>query len=72
MSPDFHPFRLDVAYLDCRETPIKDLLGRLSFITDPKHWGAAFRFGQVSVNRADFATIAAAMGVSLPDGWDVR
>jgi hypothetical protein len=67
MSADFHPYRLDVTYLACRETPIKELLSQLSFIPDPKHWGAAFRFGQVSISRADFERIAAAMGANLPD-----
>ena len=62
MSPDFKPFRIDVRFRDCRETPIKPLIERLSFIKSKTHWGAAFRFGQVKVPAEDFALIAKAMG----------
>ena len=67
MSADFHPFRVDITYYPSRPVPIKDLLDQLTFIPDPKHWGSVFRFGQLKVTRADFATIASAMGVTLPD-----
>ena len=62
MSPDFKPFRIDVKFLKCRETPIKPLIESLSFIKSKMHWGAAFRFGQVKVPGEDFALIAQAMG----------
>jgi EVE domain len=62
MSPDFKPYRVDVSYLDCRETPIKPLVERLSFIRNKTNWGAAFRFGQIKIPADDFALIAQTMG----------
>ena len=65
MSPDFKPYRVDVDFLEVKETPIKPLIERLSFIKDKRHWSAAFRFGQLRVPAADFELIAGAMGASL-------
>ena len=65
MAPDFHPFRSDVKFFKHREAPIRPLIDTLSFIRDKTHWGAAFRFGQLKVPAADFALIAAAMGVDF-------
>ena len=62
MGADFHPFRLDVNYLPARETPIRPLIDKLSFIKDKTHWGAAFRFGNLKVPAQDFKIIAQAMG----------
>jgi hypothetical protein len=62
MSPDFKPYRMDAHFSSCRETPIKPLLDKLSFIKNKTHWGAAFRFGQLKIPAADFALIAEAMG----------
>ena len=61
MGGGFLPFRTDVDWVPCEETPIRPLLERLSFIRDPSHWGAAFRFGHLEVPEADFRVIAAAM-----------
>ena len=61
MSPDFKPYRVDVTFSSCRETPIKPLLEQLTFIRSKTHWGAAFRFGYIKVPEADFALIADAM-----------
>ena len=55
-------YRRAVAYLDATPAPIKPLLDHLTFIHDKTHWGVAFRFGFLRVPRADFATIASAMG----------
>jgi hypothetical protein len=71
MSEDFVPYRRDVDYLPCTPAPIRPLLGELGFIRDPARWGAAFRFGQLRIEAADFHRIAQAMGVSaevLADG----
>lgn len=61
MTPDFRPYRLDVDFDACREASIRPLLSQLSFIPDPTHWGAAFRFGYLKVPPGDFARIEAAM-----------
>jgi hypothetical protein len=62
MAADFRPYRIDVRYEACRETPIAPLIDALTFITSKTHWGAAFRFGQLRIPAPDFATIARAMG----------
>ena len=62
MSSDFKPYRVDVKFLECRETPIRPLIDKLSFIKSKMHWGAAFRFGQVKIPAQDFRLIANAMG----------
>jgi hypothetical protein len=62
MAPQFQPFRLDVAFAECRETAIKPLIEELSFIRNKAHWGAAFRYGQLKIPAHDFALIARAMG----------
>ena len=49
MSPDFKPYRINVHFSSCGETPIKPLLNKLSFIKNKTHWGAAFRFGQLKI-----------------------
>jgi hypothetical protein len=66
MSPDFHPYRVDVRFLECHEAPIRPLIDELSFIRSKDHWGAAFRFGQVRIPAEDFRLIAAAMGCARP------
>ena len=65
MGGGFLPFRADVDWVPCEEAPIRPLLERLSFIRDPAHWGAAFRFGHLEVPEADFRLIAEALGADL-------
>ena len=59
MAPDFKPYRVDVRFQRCEETPLIDAL---SFIKSKTHWGAAFRFGLLKIAEGDFETIANAMG----------
>lgn len=65
LSDDFQPFRHDVRYLSCREVPIQKVLEHLSFLPDKQRWGSQFRFGHLSIPRADFQHIAHAMGVTI-------
>ncbi len=65
MGGGFEPFRVDVGWLVGDEAPIRPLIAHLSFIRDPAHWGAAFRFGHLEVAEADFRRIAEAMGADL-------
>ena len=65
MGGGFEPFRVDVDWLQCHEAPIRPLIAQLSFIRDPAHWGAAFRFGHLEASEADFRLIAEAMGADL-------
>ena len=62
MTPDFKPYRLDVEFIKCYETPIKPLIHSLSFIKNKTKWGAAFRFGHLKIPAQDFKIIADAMG----------
>jgi predicted RNA-binding protein len=62
MTPDFKPYRMDVHFLKCHESPIKPLIHRLSFIKNKTSWGASFRFGCLKIPVEDFKIIAEAMG----------
>jgi hypothetical protein len=59
MTPDFHPFRRTVRFVDMHEAPIKPLVGELSFIHNPAHWGFPFRRGLFEIPEQDFLKIAA-------------
>lgn len=61
MTPDFHPYRRNVEFVDCVETPIRPLIDRLDFITDKQRWGFRFRFGLFAIDESDFEVIRAAM-----------
>lgn len=61
MSETFVPFRRDVVFEPCQETPIAPLIDQLSFIADKKHWGAPFRFGMLEIPQADYELIAGKM-----------
>ncbi len=66
MSSDFLAQRRDVEFLPARAVAIHSLLGQLSFIRDPVHWGYAFRFGHLEISRADFELIAEQMLGTVP------
>jgi predicted RNA-binding protein len=61
MSEDFAPFRRDVAFRSCTETPIKPLVEHLSFIKNKQRWGFMFRFGFFEIPEEDFNLIASQM-----------
>jgi hypothetical protein len=57
-------WRRDIAFeATAREAGVYPLLDALSFVRDRAHWGLFFHRSLFSVPRADFAVIAAAMGV---------
>jgi predicted RNA-binding protein len=61
MAPGFVPWRRNVDFYDCVETPIKPLIDELSFIKDKTHWGYMFRFGLFKIPEEDFELIKSAM-----------
>ena len=61
MGPDFVPWRRNIDFQKCQETPIKPLIGDLSFIKDKTHWGYMFRFGLFEIPEPDFRFIKNAM-----------
>jgi EVE domain len=65
MSPDFHPWRRQMQFAECREAPIRDLIGDLAFIKDKTRWGMPFRRGLFEIDVEDFARIADAMDARL-------
>ena len=65
MSPDFHPWRRNVEFIDCKEVPVKDLIKDLGFIKDKQKWGFPFKRGMFEITQNDFLKIAEAMGVKI-------
>ncbi len=61
MTPGFMPWRRNVDFKPCAETPIKPLIGDLSFIKDKTHWGYMFRFGLFPIPKPDFELIRRAL-----------
>lgn len=64
MTPSFHPWRRDVAFVDCREAPIEPLIPMLEFITDKQRWGFPLRRGLLDISREDFRIIEDAMAIN--------
>ncbi len=67
MMPGFMPWRRNVDFKPCIETPIKPLIGDLSFIKDKTHWGYMFRFGLFQIPEPDFELIKNAMQTTAQD-----
>jgi predicted RNA-binding protein len=61
MAPGFVPWRRNVKFVDCAETPIAPLIDSLSFINDNKRWGYIFRFGLFEIPQRDLELIRRAM-----------
>lgn len=68
MSADFRPYRRDVEYLPARPAAILPLLEQMEFSRGKRNWGWKLRMGLFEIAAEDSARIAAAMGVTLPDG----
>lgn len=49
------------AYAKITQTPVRPMLEKLSFVTNPAKWGMAFRRGQFEINEADFTLIETTM-----------
>ncbi|WP_134728149.1 EVE domain-containing protein [Amycolatopsis nivea] len=61
VSDDFRPWRLAASFHACARVDAKPLVGQLSFVTDPAHWGLPFRRGLFPVPQEDFEAILARM-----------
>ncbi|MCT7661252.1 EVE domain-containing protein [Mycobacterium deserti] len=55
------PWRRNVDFLECGETPIRPLLDKLDFIEDKARWGYKFRFGLFKIDDHDLRVIRSAM-----------
>ncbi|MDB5127165.1 EVE domain-containing protein [Mucilaginibacter sp.] len=61
MSDDFVPYRRNVNFYKCTETPIEPLIPNLHFIENKKAWGFKFRFGFFEIHEHDFKLIKSTM-----------
>jgi hypothetical protein len=61
MSENFIPFRRNITFYECKETPIRPLIPELEFIADKRSWGFPFRFGFFEITERDFHLIVANM-----------
>ncbi len=61
MSENFIPYRRNIDFLECVESPIIPLINNLEFISNKKSWGYPFRFGFFEVKEHDFNLIASKM-----------
>lgn len=60
MSDDFIPFRLDVEFTpnsDQLSVNVYELIEKLEFIKDKRHWGFMFRFGHFEISQHDYELI---------------
>ncbi|MBS3904954.1 MAG: EVE domain-containing protein [Simkania sp.] len=62
MTPEFHPFRIDVKYAPSKDAPLHELFNLLE-LTQGKNWGMQLRKGLLEISKADFYAIANAMDV---------
>ena len=51
----------EASYEVIRPAPVKPMIEDLSFVTNPRYWGMAFRRGQFEISAEDFNRIAHAM-----------
>jgi hypothetical protein len=63
MSPDFSPFRREIAWLESQDVPIQPLLPELELTAGKSNWGYQMRFGLLPLSEHDMDLIATAMGV---------
>ncbi|MBB3136124.1 hypothetical protein FHS26_003872 [Rhizobium pisi] len=68
METGFRPWRRDVDWQPAEETPIRPLLGRLSFTQAGTNWGYQLRFGLFGIDDRDADVIAEMMMQTRRDG----
>jgi predicted RNA-binding protein len=61
MADDFIPYRRNINYFKCQETPIAPLINELDFIENKTSWGYKFRFGFFEIPERDYKLIRSAM-----------
>jgi predicted RNA-binding protein len=61
MAENFIPYRRNIDFLDCVESPIIPLINDLEFISNKKSWGYPFRFGFFEIKEHDFNLITSKM-----------
>jgi hypothetical protein len=66
MAGGVRAFRRDVLWHEAIETPVRPLLGCLTFARDNRNWGNQLRFGLFRIEDEDMQIIASAMRATLP------
>ncbi len=61
MTDTFTPYRRNISYYNCTETPIVPLIEQLDFIKNKKSWGYPFSFGFFEIPEHDFELIKSQM-----------
>jgi predicted RNA-binding protein len=61
MTDDFIPYRRNIKYHTCKETPIAPLIDSLDFIKNKASWGYHFLFGFFGIQEDDFKLIRSQM-----------
>ncbi|MFD2046579.1 EVE domain-containing protein [Ornithinibacillus salinisoli] len=61
MGNGFLPFRRNIDFISCTQTPIHPLIPHLSFIKNKKSWGYPFRYGHLEISEEDFKLITVKM-----------
>jgi predicted RNA-binding protein len=61
MTENFIPYRRNIDFLNCLESPIIPLINDLEFISNKKSWGYLFRFGFFEIKEHDFNLITSKM-----------
>jgi hypothetical protein len=61
MAENFIPYRRNINYQKCKDTPIAPLINDLDFITNKTSWGYQFRFGLFEIPERDFNLICGKM-----------
>lgn len=61
MTENFNPYRRNIDFFNCTETPIIPLISDLEFISNKKSWGYPFRFGFFEIREKDFTLISSKM-----------
>lgn len=59
-APD-EPWRRNVDFLECAQTPIRPLIDALDFVENKQRWGYKFRFGVFRIDDHDLEVIRDAM-----------
>ena len=65
MTPDFHPWRRKMRFIEAEEASVRLLIDELDFITNKEKWGFPFSRGLFEVKKEDFEQIAEAMNADV-------
>ena len=65
MGHGVRAFRRDVLWSEAIETPVRPLLGCLTFARDDRNWGYQLRFGLFRIEEEDMRIIASAMRATM-------